>query len=225
MAERVLIIEDDPQITNFLRRGLLYEGYQVEAAADGETVLIAARDRPPDVVILDIMLPGISGLEVCRRLRAASDVPILILTAKDAVPDRVAGLDAGADDYLVKPFAFDELLARLRAILRRRQPVAQQEVLSLGDLTMNLATREVYRGQRRIELTAKEFDVLELFLRNPRQVLTRDLLYERIWGYDFSGESNIIEVYIRYLRTKLEAGGEPRLLHTVRGVGYVLREA
>jgi two-component system response regulator MprA len=225
MAERVLIIEDDPQITNFLRRGLLYEGYQVEAAADGETGLIAARDRPPDVVILDIMLPGISGLEVCRRLRAASDVPILILTAKDAVPDRVAGLDAGADDYLVKPFAFDELLARLRAILRRRQPVAQQEVLSLGDLTMNLATREVYRGQRRIELTAKEFDVLELFLRNPRQVLTRDLLYERIWGYDFSGESNIIEVYIRYLRTKLEAGGEPRLLHTVRGVGYVLREA
>jgi len=225
MAERVLIIEDDPQITNFLRRGLLYEGYQVEAAADGETGLIAARDRPPDVVILDIMLPGISGLEVCRRLRAASDVPILILTAKDAVPDRVAGLDAGADDYLVKPFAFDELLARLRAILRRRQPVAQQEVLSLGDLTMNLATREVYRGQRRIDLTAKEFDVLELFLRNPRQVLTRDLLYERIWGYDFSGESNIIEVYIRYLRTKLEAGGEPRLLHTVRGVGYVLREA
>ncbi len=225
MAERVLIIEDDPQITSFLRRGLLYEGYQVEACADGETGLAAARDRPPDVVILDIMLPGISGLEVCRRLRAASDVPILILTAKDAVPDRVAGLDAGADDYLVKPFAFDELLARLRAILRRRQPVAQQEVLSLGDLTMNLATREVYRGQRRIDLTAKEFDVLEMFLRNPRQVLTRDLLYERIWGYDFSGESNIIEVYIRYLRTKLEAGGEPRLLHTVRGVGYVLREA
>lgn len=225
MAERVLIIEDDPQITSFLRRGLLYEGYQVEASADGETGLAAARDRPPDVVILDLMLPGISGLEVCRRLRAASDVPILILTAKDAVPDRVAGLDAGADDYLVKPFAFDELLARLRAILRRRQPVAQQEVLSLGDLTMNLATREVYRGRRRIELTAKEFDVLELFLRNPRQVLTRDLLYERIWGYDFSGESNIIEVYIRYLRTKLEAGGEPRLLHTVRGVGYVLREA
>lgn len=225
MAERVLIIEDDPQITSFLRRGLLYEGYQVEASADGETGLIAARDRPPDVVILDIMLPGISGLEVCRRMRSASDVPILILTAKDAVPDRVAGLDAGADDYLVKPFAFDELLARLRAILRRRQPVAQQEVLSLGNLTMNLATREVYRGQRRIDLTAKEFDVLELFLRNPRQVLTRDLLYERIWGYDFSGESNIIEVYIRYLRTKLEAGGEPRLLHTVRGVGYVLREA
>ncbi len=225
MAERVLIIEDDPQITSFLRRGLLYEGYQVEACADGETGLAAARDRPPDAVILDIMLPGISGLEVCRRLRAASDVPILILTAKDAVPDRVAGLDAGADDYLVKPFAFDELLARLRAILRRRQPVAQQEVLSLGDLTMNLATREVYRGQRRIDLTAKEFDVLEMFLRNPRQVLTRDLLYERIWGYDFSGESNIIEVYIRYLRTKLEAGGEPRLLHTVRGVGYVLREA
>ena len=224
MAERVLIIEDDTNISGFLRRGLLYEGYQVEVASDGETGLIAARDRPPDVVILDLMLPGIDGMEVCRRLRAASDVPILILTAKDAVPDRVAGLNAGADDYLVKPFAFDEVLARLRAILRRRQPSAVQEVLHFADLVMNTATREVRRGQRPIELTAKEFDVLELFMRHPRQVLTRDILYERIWGYDYSGESNIIEVYIRYLRTKLEEGGEPRLLHTVRGVGYVLRE-
>jgi two-component system response regulator MprA len=224
MAERVLIIEDDTNISSFLRRGLLYEGYQVEVASDGETGLVAARDRPPDVVILDLMLPGIDGMEVCRRLRVASDVPILILTAKDAVPDRVAGLNAGADDYLVKPFAFDELLARLRAILRRRQPPAVQEVLHFADLVMNTATREVRRGQRPIELTAKEFDVLELFMRHPRQVLTRDILYERIWGYDYSGESNIIEVYIRYLRTKLEEGGEPRLLHTVRGVGYVLRE-
>ncbi|MCS7219743.1 MAG: response regulator transcription factor [Anaerolineae bacterium] len=225
MAERVLIIEDDVNISSFLRRGLLYEGYQVEVAPDGETGLAAARDRPPDVVILDLMLPGIDGMEVCRRLRAASDIPILILTAKDAVPDRVAGLNAGADDYLVKPFAFDELLARLRAILRRRQPSAAQEVLHFADLVMNTATREVRRGQRPIELTAKEFDILELFMRHPRQVLTRDILYERIWGYDYSGESNIIEVYIRYLRTKLEEGGEPRLLHTVRGVGYVLREA
>lgn len=225
MAERVLIIEDDTNISSFLRRGLLYEGYQVEVAPDGETGLAAARDRPPDVVILDLMLPGIDGMEVCRRLRAASDIPILILTAKDAVPDRVAGLNAGADDYLVKPFAFDELLARLRAILRRRQPSAAQEVLHFADLVMNTATREVRRGQRPIELTAKEFDILELFMRHPRQVLTRDILYERIWGYDYSGESNIIEVYIRYLRTKLEEGGEPRLLHTVRGVGYVLREA
>ncbi len=224
MAERVLIIEDDVHISSFLRRGLLYEGYQVEVAPDGETGLAAARDRPPDAVILDLMLPGIDGMEVCRRLRAASDIPILILTAKDAVPDRVAGLNAGADDYLVKPFAFDELLARLRAILRRRQSPAAQEVLHFADLVMNTATREVRRGQRPIELTAKEFDILELFMRHPRQVLTRDILYERIWGYDYSGESNIIEVYIRYLRTKLEEGGEPRLLHTVRGVGYVLRE-
>ena len=225
MAEHVLVIEDDAHIASFLRRGLLYEGYEVEVAADGEGGLAAARERPPDVVILDLMLPGIDGMEVCRRLRAASDVPILMLTAKDAVSDRVAGLNAGADDYLVKPFAFDELLARLRAILRRRQPAMTPEVLTFADLTMNRATRQIWRGHREIELTAKEFDVLETFLRNPRQVLTRDILYERIWGFDFSGESNIIEVYMRYLRTKLEAGGEPRLLHTIRGVGYVLREA
>ncbi|NOZ29917.1 MAG: response regulator transcription factor [Chloroflexi bacterium] len=224
MAGHVLIIEDEANIADFLRRGLLYEGYSVEVAPDGETGLAAARDRPPDIVILDLMLPGIDGMEVCRRLRAASDVPILMLTAKDAVPDRVAGLDAGADDYLVKPFDFEELLARLRAILRRRAPSPEQEILRFADLTLNPATREVWRGNRAIDLTAKEFDVLELFMRHPRQVLTRDILYERIWGYDFSGESNIIEVYIRYLRTKLEAGGEPRLLHTVRGVGYVLRE-
>ncbi len=192
------------------------------AAYFDHAVLI--RDRPPDAVILDILLPGIDRMEVRRRIRAASDVPILMLTAKDAVPDRVAGLDAGADDYLVKPFAFEELLARLRAILRRRQPATTQEVLRFADLTLNPLTRQVWRGQRDIELTAKEFDVLEMFMRHPRQVLTRDILYERIWGYDYSGESNIIEVYIRYLRTKLEAGGEPRLLHTVRGVGYVLRE-
>ena len=224
MAGHVLIIEDEANIADFLRRGLLYEGYSVEVAPDGETGLVAARDRPPDIVILDLMLPGIDGMEVCRRLRAASDVPILMLTAKDAVPDRVAGLDAGADDYLVKPFDFEELLARLRAILRRRAPPPEQEILRFADLTLNPATREVWRGNRAIDLTAKEFDVLELFMRHPRQVLTRDILYERIWGYDFSGESNIIEVYVRYLRTKLEAGGEPRLLHTVRGVGYVLRE-
>jgi DNA-binding response OmpR family regulator len=151
-------------------------------------------------------------------------VPILILTAKDAVPDRVAGLDAGADDYLTKPFSFEELLARIRALLRRRQPAPEQKVLHFADLTLDPNTREVFRGQRRIELTAREFDVLALFMQHPRQVLTRDVLYERIWNYDFGGESNIIEVYIRYLRTKLEEGGEPRLIHTVRGVGYVLRE-
>ncbi|HID63511.1 MAG TPA: response regulator transcription factor [Anaerolineae bacterium] len=223
MAERILVIEDEVKITDFLKRGLSYEGYEVDIAYDGEAGLAKARDDPPDLVVLDIMLPGLDGLEVCRRLRAGSDVPILMLTAKDAVPDRVAGLDSGADDYLVKPFAFDELLARIRALLRRRQP-AEQQVLRFADLTLNQATRRVTRGERQIELTAKEYDVLELFMRHPRQVLTRDIIYERIWGYDFGGESNIIEVYVRYLRAKLEAGGEPRLIHTVRGVGYVLRE-
>jgi DNA-binding response OmpR family regulator len=224
VAERVLVIEDEAKIADFLRRGLIYEGYQVDVAPNGEAGLALARERSPDLVILDLMLPDMDGLEVCRRLRAASDVPILILTAKDAVSDRVKGLDSGADDYLVKPFAFEELLARLRALRRRRQTTEAQEVLRFADLTLNTATREVWRGNRRIELTAKEFDVLELFMRHPRQVLTRDILYERIWGYDFGGESNIIEVYIRYLRSKLEAGGEPRLLQTVRGVGYALRE-
>ncbi|MEJ5199584.1 MAG: response regulator transcription factor [Anaerolineae bacterium] len=224
MAERILVIEDDTQIADLLRRGLIYEGYAVEVAADGESGLNAARDRPPDMVLLDLMLPGIDGLTVCRRLRAASDVPILILTAKEAVPDRVAGLDAGADDYLVKPFSFDELLARIRALLRRRQRVASNDELRFADLVVNLGSREVRRGNRRIELTAREFELLVLFMQNPRQVLTRDVIYDRIWGYDFGGESNIIEVYIRYLRSKLEEGGEPRLIQTVRGVGYALRE-
>ncbi len=224
MAERILVIEDERHIADLLRRGLIYEGYEVEVAADGEEGLIAARDRPPDLVLLDLMLPGIDGLTVCRRLRAASDVPILILTAKAAVPDRVTGLDAGADDYVVKPFSFDELLARVRALLRRRQPAANQEALTFADLRLIPATREVFRGERRIELTAREFELLQFFMQHPRQVLTRDVLYDRIWGYDFGGESNIIEVYVRYLRAKLEAGGEPRLLQTVRGVGYALRE-
>ena len=223
MVERILVVEDEAKIADFLRRGLAYEGYRVEVAYDGQEGLDKARDNPPDLVILDIMLPGMDGLEVCRRLRAGSDVPILMLTAKDTVPDRVAGLDSGADDYLVKPFALDELLARIRALLRRRQPVGQ-ETLRFAGLALNTATREVWRGDRAIELTAKEYDLLELFVRNPRQVLTRDLIYERIWGYDFGGESNIIEVYVRYLRAKLEAAGEPRLIQTVRGVGYALRE-
>lgn len=224
MAERILVIEDDAQIADLLRRGLIYEGYTVEIAADGESGLSAARDRPPDMVLLDLMLPGLDGLTVCRRLRTASDVPILILTAKEAVPDRVAGLDAGADDYLVKPFSFDELLARIRALLRRRQRGASPDELRFADLTINLGSREVWRSNRRIELTAREFELLALFMQNPRQVLTRDVIYDRIWGYDFGGESNIIEVYIRYLRSKLEEGGEPRLIQTVRGVGYALRE-
>jgi two-component system, OmpR family, response regulator MprA len=224
MPEHILVIEDDPSIADLLRRGLIYEGYSVQVAGDGPAGLAAARDRLPDLVLLDLMLPGMDGLTVCARLRAASDVPILILTAKDAVPDRVKGLDAGADDYVVKPFSFDELVARIRALLRRRQPAAEQDVLRFADLSLNPVTREVFRGTRRVELTAREFDLLLLFMQHPRQVLTRDTLYDRIWGYDFGGESNIIEVYIRYLRSKLEEGSEPRLIQTVRGVGYALRE-
>ena len=224
MPEHILVIEDDSQISDLLRRGLIYEGYSVAVAGDGPAGLTAARDRPPDLVLLDLMLPGLDGLTVCQRLRAASQVPILILTAKDAVPDRVKGLDAGADDYVVKPFSFDELLARIRALLRRRGPAGSEETLRFADLTLNITTHEVFRGGRRIELTAREFDVLLLFMQNPRQVITRDVLYDRIWGYDFGGESNIIEVYIRYLRAKLEEGGAPRLVQTVRGVGYALRE-
>jgi two-component system response regulator MprA len=226
MAERILVIDDEPRIVDFIRRGLNYEGYTVDIAYDGESGLTQARHEPPDLVILDIMMPGLDGLEVCRRLRVSekSDVPILMLTAKDAVPDRVAGLDAGADDYLVKPFDFDELLARIRALLRRRRPAADAQALRFADIMANPVTREVRRGDRLVNLTAKEFDLLELFLRHPRQVLTRDTIYDHVWGYDFGGESNIIEVYVRYLRSKLEAEGEPRLLQTVRGVGYVLRE-
>jgi two-component system response regulator MprA len=222
--ERILLVEDEKKIADFIRRGLTLEGYSVIVAYDGEKGLEAAVDETPDLIILDIMLPKLDGLAVCRSLRSAGfTTPILMLTARDSVPDRVAGLDSGADDYLIKPFAFDELLARLRALLRRRA-ATEEETLAFADLRLNPATREVWRGNRRIELTAKEFDVLELFMRHPRQVLTRDILYERAWGYDFVGESNIIEVYVRYLRSKLEEEGQSRLIHTVRGVGYVLRE-
>lgn len=224
MSDTVLVIEDEARIADFLRRGLTFEGYKVLVAADGPSGLAVAREQPPDVVILDLMLPGMDGLEVCRRLRAAESMPILMLTAKDSVTDRVTGLDAGADDYLVKPFAFEELLARLRALLRRSKPAEATETLKFADLTLDPVAREAKRGERRLILTAKEFNLLELFMAHPRQVLTRETIYERIWGYDFGGESNIIEVYIRYLRQKTEAGGEPRLLQTVRGVGYVLRE-
>lgn len=223
-GERLLVIEDDATIADFVRRGLIYEGFQVEMAPDGERGLVAARDRPPDLVILDWMLPGLDGLEVLRRLRAAGDLPVLMLTAKDAVADRVAGLEAGADDYLVKPFHFEELLARVRALLRRRATEPDAEVLRFSDLSLNTVTRQAQRGERVVDLTAKEYDLLEYFLRHPRQVLTREQIYDRVWGYDFGGESNIIEVYVRYLRGKLEASGESRLIQTIRGVGYALRE-
>lgn len=224
MAEQVLVIEDETNIAQFLERGLIYEGYRVDVAYDGQSGLTMARDNPPDMVILDWMLPGIDGLEVCRRLRAASEVPILMLTAKDAVNDRVSGLDAGADDYLVKPFSFEELLARVRALLRRSNTTSRPEILRFADLTLDTGTHRAMRGERAIDLTAKEYELLELFMRNPRQVLTRDVIFDRVWGYDFGGESNIIEVYVRYLRQKTEAESEARLIHTVRGVGYVLRE-
>ena len=223
MAEHILIIEDEQRIADFLRRGLTYEGFQVDVRADGESGLQAARDNPPDLVILDVMLPGLDGFEVCRRLRAGGTVPILMLTAKDSVADRVKGLDSGADDYVVKPFAFEELMARVRALLRRSRP-SEEMVMHFADLTLNVTTREVTRGPRRVDLTTKEFDLLHFFMRHPRQVLPRELIYDRIWGYDFGGESNILEVYVRYLRSKLESGSEPRLIQTIRGVGYALRE-
>lgn len=227
MHEKILIVEDEERILQFLRRGLAYEGYRVLTAVNGTEGLQVARDNPPDLVILDWMLPeiepGLDGLEVCRRLRAASDLPIIMLTAKESVSDRVLGLDAGADDYLVKPFALNELLARIRALVRRAKTEAP-EILTFVDLRLDTGTHQVFRSDRVVELTAKEYELLELFLRNPRQVLTRDLIYDRVWGYDFGGESNIIEVYVRYLRQKTESEGEPRLIYTVRGVGYVLRE-
>ncbi len=224
MNGRILVVEDDRRIRDLLRRGLLFEGYTIDTAEDGETALRVAREMAPDAVILDVMLPKLDGLEVCRRLRSASNVPILMLTARDSVQDRVTGLDAGADDYMVKPFAFDELLARLRALFRRHRMEVAPEVYRYADLELTPRTRQVRRGGDGVELTAKEFDLLELFMRHPGQVLTREVIYEHIWEYDFGGESNIIEVYVRYLRSKLEAGGKSRLLQTVRGVGYALRE-
>ena len=224
MPQRILIIEDETEIANYLRRGLAYEGFAVEIASDGLAALAIARERMPDVVVLDLMLPGLDGMEVAQRLRAGSSVPIIMLTARDSVADRVAGLERGADDYLVKPFAFEELLARVRVQLRRRQRDEQPTLLRYGPLTMDTAAHETHIGHRRVELTAKEYELLDLFMRHPQQVLTREVIYDRVWGYDFGGESNIIEVYVRYLRQKLESAGEPRLIHTVRGVGYILRE-
>ncbi|GAB4121850.1 MAG: response regulator transcription factor [Roseiflexaceae bacterium] len=220
----ILVVEDEAEIAGFLRRGLILEGFTAEIANDGNAAIVAARDRPPDLVVLDLMLPGIDGLEVARRIRGASEVPIIMLTARDAIPDRVAGLEAGADDYLIKPFAFEELLARIRVQLRRRQRDDQPTVLRYANLTMDIAAHTTSIGGRRVDLTAKEYELLELFMRHPQQVLTREVIYDRVWGYDFGGESNIIEVYVRYLRQKLEANNETRLIHTVRGVGYILRE-
>jgi len=223
MKERILIIEDDDLILKMLRRSLVYEGYQVDTAVDGEGGLNMLRDNKPALVILDWMLPGMDGLEVCRRIRELGNQPVLMLTAKDTLEDRVQGLDAGADDYLVKPFELDELLARIRALLRRTQ-VERAPILTFGDLALDTSTRQATRKNRLIMLTAKEYDLLEMFMRHPRQVLTREIIFDRVWGYDFGGESNVLDVYIRYLRQKLESDGEIRLIHTVRSVGYVMRE-
>ncbi len=223
MKERILIIEDDDLILKMLRRSLVYEGYQVDTAVDGEGGLNLMRDNKPALVILDWMLPGKDGLEVCRRIRELGNQPVLMLTAKDTLENRVQGLDAGADDYQVKPFELDELLARIRALLRRTQ-VERAPVLTFGDLSLDTSTRQATRKNRVIMLTAKEYDLLEMFMRHPRQVLTREIIFDRVWGYDFGGESNVLDVYIRYLRQKLEGDGEVRLIHTVRSVGYVMRE-
>jgi two-component system, OmpR family, response regulator MprA len=224
MGARILVVDDDPLLAAALRRPLAYEGFEVEVAASGEEALTSVREHGPDLVILDVLLPGIDGLEVLRRLREASDVPVLMLTARSEVPERVAGFEAGADDYLGKPFAFEELLMRVKALLRRGGNGARTSELRFAGLRMDRSTREVWRGDRAISLTRQEFDLLTLFLEHPRQVLPRSTILERVWDYDFGRDSNVLEVYVGYLRRKLEAGGEPRLLHTVRGVGYVLKE-
>ncbi|PSL03667.1 two-component system response regulator MprA [Haloactinopolyspora alba] len=225
---RVLVADDDPSVRESLRRSLTFNGYQVELATDGEEALQSITAATPDAVVLDIMMPRMDGLAACRALRAAgNDLPILMLTARDEVSDRVSGLDAGADDYLPKPFALEELLARLRALLRRATPSEDgtpSHELRMGDLSLDPDTRDVTRGSRSIRLTRTEFALLELLLKHPRQVLTRDRILEEVWGYDFPTTANSLEVYIGYLRRKTEDAGEPRLIHTVRGVGYVARE-
>ena len=221
---RILVVDDEPAVREAVDRALRLQGYETELAADGAEALDALAVRAPDALVLDVLMPYVDGIEVCRRLRAAGDrTPVLVLTARDAVPDRVRGLDAGADDYLVKPFALEELLARLRALLRRSAP-GHGELLRFADLELAPEAHEVRRGRRAIDLTRTEFLLLELLMRHPRQVLTRSQIFERVWGYDFGPASNSLEVYVGYLRRKLEAGGEPRLIQTVRGVGYVLRE-
>jgi len=232
-TRRILLVEDEPAISGFVRRGLIFEGYDVHVVEDGRQALDAIRDQPPDLLILDLMLPNLDGIDVTRRIRAAesadrsSRLPILMLTARDSIADRVAGLDAGADDYLVKPFDFEELVARVRALLRRtQQPVTGpgNEILQFDDIIVDLTSRTVTRGDNQMELTPREFDLLVLFLRHPNQVLTRSTLMQRVWGEDFFGESNVLEVVIGNLRRALEFGDSSRVIQTVRGVGYVLRQ-
>ena len=221
---RILVVDDDENVTHMLRRALSYEGYAVAIAKDGAEALRKSLDFAPELVILDVLMPGIDGVEVCRRLRAGdSKLSILMLTAKDAAADQVVGLDAGADEYLVKPFTLDVLNAHIRSLLRRSEP-AEGETLRFGDLLLDTAARAARRGAREIHLTTTEYELLLQFMRHPRQVLEKEQLTEKVWGYDFGGNYNVLEVYVRYLRQKLEAAGEPRMLHTLRGAGYVLRE-
>jgi two-component system, OmpR family, response regulator MprA len=220
---RILVVDDESAVRNALRRAFVFAGYEVDLAEDGRQALAVLTESSPDALVLDLLMPELDGLEVCRRMRAAGDrTPVLMLTARETVADRVAGLDAGADDYLVKPFDLDELLARVRALMRRSSN-GDATLLRFGDVALDRNAREAARGERSIELTRTEYNLLELFMRHPRQVLTRSKIYERVWDYDFGPLSNSLSVYIGYLRRKLEAAGEPRVLHTVRGVGFVLR--
>ena len=223
MSARILVVDDDPAVLSGLRRALAFEGYDVLTAGDGQAAVAQARANSPDLVVLDVVLPGLNGFEVCQEIRRQSAVPILMLTAKDTVPDRVAGLDRGADDYLVKPFALDELAARIRALLRRTGP-ATDALLAYADVSVDLAAREARRGNRPVRLTPREYDLLVAFLRHPRQALSREQLCQQVWGYAYDGESNFVDVAVKELRKKLEENGQPRLIQTSRGFGYLLRE-
>ena len=221
MATRILLVDDDQKIISLLKRGLAYEGFEVYTASDGETGLIMAKKYQPHLVLLDIAMPGVDGFEVCRRLHLLGDIAIIMLTAADDVADKVNALGLGADDYVPKPFSFDELVARIRAVLRRH--IGNQELLCYGDLELNQATHEVYRNKKAIELTTREYDLLLMLMRHPRQVLTRDQILEHVWGYNAELETNVLEVHLGHLRQKLEASGGTRVIHTLRGVGYVLK--
>ena len=224
MTAKILVIDDDQKIATMVKRGLTFEGYEVVVANNGREGLMEILEQPPELIILDVMMPGIDGLEVCRRIRKDGNIPILMVTGRDSVADRVEGLETGADDYLVKPFAFEELVARVKALLRRTDKNNTGDFIQFSDLTLDLASRIAIRNGRQIELSTTEFNLMELFMQNPKRVLSRDLIMEKVWGYNFQGESNVLEVYVGYLRHKLEENSEERLIHTMRGSGYVMKE-
>lgn len=224
MVAKILVVDDNQKITTMIRRGLTFEGYEVAVANNGRDCLMNVLENQPDLIILDVMMPNMDGLEVCRRLRKDGNIPILMVTARDSVTDRVKGLETGADDYLIKPFAFEELVARVKALLRRTDTSINTDSLHFADLTLDLASYSAVRKHRQIDLSTTEFNLLKLFMQNPKRVLTRELIMEKIWGYDFQVESNVLEVYVGYLRHKLELNSDTRLIHTIRGTGYVLKE-